>query len=127
MTDQPIEENPHSPNTEEDDQAGAEDEQPQALPVTDALDLHTIAPADLRDAVQEYLWAAMEKGFREVRIIHGKGIGVQKRIVASELERHPAAVSFRVAPSDRGHWGATIVQLASGLTRPPEDESLGSS
>ncbi len=94
-----------------------DDETLQYLPVTDALDLHTIPPRDIREVVVEYLFAAAAKGFREVRIIHGKGIGVQKRIVSSELDRHEAVESYSTASGDRGHWGATIVRLVTDNTR----------
>lgn len=81
------------------------------LPIEDALDLHTFHPRDVAVVVEEYLWEAARRGYREVRIIHGKGIGVQRRIVAGVLDRHPAVVSYTQAPADRGHYGATIVRL----------------
>ena len=81
------------------------------MPITDALDLHTFAPRDVADVVGEYLHAAAAKGFREVRIIHGKGVGVQRRIVLGVLEKHPAVESHRAAEERRGGWGATIVKL----------------
>ncbi len=89
----------------------------EEIPITDALDLHTIPPRDVRDVVTEYLWEAARKGLREVRIIHGKGIGVQRRIVASVLENHPAVASFEVASADRGHYGATIAHLDPSARR----------
>ncbi|MBD3236446.1 MAG: DNA mismatch repair protein MutS [Candidatus Eisenbacteria bacterium] len=81
------------------------------IPIEDALDLHAFHPRDIPVVVEEYLWEAAERGLREVRIIHGKGIGVQRRVVAGILDRHPAVRSHRVASGDRGHWGATIVNL----------------
>ena len=81
------------------------------LPVEDALDLHVFRPRDVPIVVEEYLWEAARKGLREVRIIHGKGIGVQRRVVAGVLERHPAVESFSQASAERGHWGATVVRL----------------
>ena len=81
------------------------------LPVEDALDLHAFHPRDTAAVVDEYLWEAQRRGFDEVRIIHGKGLGVQRRIVAGVLERHPAVASFRMAAGERGHYGATIVRL----------------
>jgi DNA-nicking Smr family endonuclease len=90
---------------------------PVVLPITDSLDLHTIHPRDLSDVVAEYLWEAGAKGFTEVRIIHGKGIGVQRRMVVAALERHEAVASYVSASSDRGHYGATIVRLRSGVQR----------
>jgi dsDNA-specific endonuclease/ATPase MutS2 len=94
------------------------------IPIEDALDLHTFHPRDIPTVVTEYLWAAARAGFAEVRIIHGKGIGVQRRVVAGVLDRHPAVVSFRDASGDRGHWGATIVCLraVSRDEEPPASE-----
>lgn len=81
------------------------------LPIEDALDLHAFHPRDTAAVVEEYLWEARRRGFAEVRIIHGKGLGVQRRIVAAVLARHPAVASFRQAEGERGHYGATIVRL----------------
>ena len=81
------------------------------LPIEDAIDLHAFAPRDVTDVVASYLEAARESGFREVRIIHGRGIGAQREAVRALLSRHPRVVSFADAPPDRGGWGATIVFL----------------
>ena len=81
------------------------------LPIEDALDLHAFAPRDVKDVVASYLEAARESGFREVRIIHGRGIGAQREMVRALLSRHPHVVSFADAPPDRGGWGATIVVM----------------
>ena len=89
----------------------ADEDRPQPIPITDALDLHTIAPRDIPEVVAEYLWEAQGAGFSEVRVIHGKGIGHQQRVVARVLETHPAVAGFQLAPADRGHWGATVVRL----------------
>jgi dsDNA-specific endonuclease/ATPase MutS2 len=86
-----------------------------SLPIEDSLDLHTFRPRDIPDVVAEYLKEAARKGLREVRIIHGKGTGYQKEAVARILRDHPAVKSFRQAPVERGHWGATIVELRGGL------------
>jgi DNA-nicking Smr family endonuclease len=90
------------------------------IPMEDALDLHAIGPRDVPVVVEEYLWEASAAGFAEVRIIHGKGIGVQRRRVASVLEKHPVVISYRLASSDRGHYGATIARLRTDLPRPAE-------
>lgn len=90
------------------------------IPIEDTLDLHTFRPRDIPTVVEEYLWEAARRGLREVRIIHGKGIGVQQRVVAGVLERHPAVATFRDASADRGHWGATIVRLRE-VTRDESD------
>jgi dsDNA-specific endonuclease/ATPase MutS2 len=79
---------------------------------TDTLDLHTFLPRDVQSVVGEFLDAAVREGFERVRIIHGKGIGVQRGIVRSVLERHPDVVSFADAPDGSG-WGATIAILRS--------------
>ncbi len=82
------------------------------LPIEDFLDLHSFRPRDVRSVVESYLEQAIESGFREVRLIHGRGIGVQREIVRSFLAKHPGVVSFADAPSERGGWGATVVRLA---------------
>jgi len=81
-----------------------------AVPVTDALDLHAFAPREVADLVAEYLHAAHAAGFRQVRIIHGKGIGALRRTVHAALERHPLVRGYRLA-DDRSGWGATLVDL----------------
>jgi dsDNA-specific endonuclease/ATPase MutS2 len=87
------------------------DEEPHPLPIEDALDLHTFAPRDVASVVEEYLNEAVTRGFREVRLVHGRGIGVQRKIVRAALARHVLVESFADAPPERGGWGATVVQL----------------
>ncbi len=91
-----------------------------SIPIEDALDLHFIAPRDVPIVVEEYLWEASAAGFAEVRIIHGKGIGVQRRRVAGVLEKHPVVISYQLAAADRGHYGATIARLRTDIERPPD-------
>ena len=79
------------------------------LPLEDVLDLHPFAPDDIKYLVSDYLDAAYEAGFPEVRIIHGKGIGVQREIVRSIASRHPHVASISAAPEEAGSWGATII------------------
>jgi len=81
------------------------------IPIEDALDLHAFAPRDVASVVTEYLDAAQAKGFSEVRLIHGRGIGVQRKIVQNVLSRHPQVAGFADAPPERGGAGATIVRL----------------
>jgi DNA-nicking Smr family endonuclease len=81
------------------------------LPVTDVLDLHSFQPAEVPDVVREWLDAAWEKGFRELRIIHGKGIGVQRQTVRTLLGRDPRVEAFGDAPLEAGSWGATWVRM----------------
>ena len=81
------------------------------FPIEDSIDLHTFRPGEVRDLLNDYLEAADEKGFDEVRIIHGKGTGVLRRIVHEALKRHPLVISFRGAGPEAGGWGATIAVL----------------
>lgn len=81
------------------------------LPIEDSIDLHAFRPKEVRSVVESYLEEAVECGFREVRLIHGRGIGVQREIVRSLLSRHPAVEEFFDAPPGRGGWGATVVRL----------------
>jgi dsDNA-specific endonuclease/ATPase MutS2 len=87
-----------------------DDDEPVSLPIEDSLDLHTFAPHDVLSVVDEYLRAAAERGFTEVRIIHGKGTGTLRRIVHAVLERHARVAGFNLA-GDGGGWGATVVRL----------------
>jgi DNA-nicking Smr family endonuclease len=87
---------------------------PVHVPIEDSLDLHAFRPADVRSVVEEYLTAAHARGFREVRLIHGRGIGVQRASVQSLLAAHPLVVRYRDAPEERGGRGATLVVLRDG-------------
>lgn len=89
----------------------AEERPPVELPITDVLDLHTFLPREVPDVVRDYLDAAYEKGYRRVRIIHGKGIGEQRRTVRTILERDPRVVDFCDAGGGGGEWGATVAVL----------------
>ena len=84
---------------------------PVILPLEDHLDLHPFQPKEIRSVVEEYLEQSREAGFREVRLIHGKGQGVQRNIIRSLLEKHPHVDSFHDAPLEAGGWGATVVIL----------------
>ena len=90
---------------------GESEDEPVRIPIEDALDLHAFPPRDVVSVVEEYLTAARERGFREVRLIHGRGIGVQRSVVHALLSRHPLVSSFAEAPPERGGWGATLVRL----------------
>lgn len=79
------------------------------LEITDSLDLHAFAPRDVKAVTQAYLEEARKKGFRLVRIIHGKGIGVQRETVRKVLEETPFVKSFKTADPLSGSWGATLV------------------
>jgi dsDNA-specific endonuclease/ATPase MutS2 len=84
---------------------------PFRIPVTDVFDLHTVAPRDVKGVVEEYLEEAARLGLKALRIIHGRGIGVQRETVRTILSRHPAVVDFRDAPIEAGGRGATVVTL----------------
>ena len=84
---------------------------PVVIEITDVFDLHPIPPKQVKAVVEEYLNEAHAKGFRVVRIIHGKGKGVQREIVRSVLERTSFVLDWTDAPPDAGGLGATIVGL----------------
>jgi dsDNA-specific endonuclease/ATPase MutS2 len=90
------------------------EDEPVELPITDVFDLHTFRPCDIRSATEAYLEEAHARGFRYVRLIHGRGIGLQRETVRGILARTPFVESFQDAPVEAGGWGATIVTL-----RPP--------
>ena len=82
------------------------------LEIEDCIDLHGFQPKDVPAVVESYLQAAREKGLTEVRLIHGRGIGVQRARVQSLLSRLPYVIEFSDAPGYLGGWGATVVRLA---------------
>ncbi len=81
------------------------------LEITDVLDLHTFPPSEVKHLVRDYLDLAYEKGLRNVRIIHGKGVGVQRRTVRKLLERDPRVIEFGDPPGEAGGWGATWARM----------------
>lgn len=95
-----------------DEEPGAE--LPVELEVTDVLDLHSFPAAEVAQLVRDYLDLACERGFAQVRIIHGRGIGVQRQAVRRILERDPRVEACGDAPAEAGGWGATWARL-----RPP--------
>ncbi|HWQ56616.1 MAG TPA: Smr/MutS family protein [Bryobacteraceae bacterium] len=84
---------------------------PLRIPITDVFDLHTVPPRDVEAMVEEYLLEARRLGLKALRIIHGRGIGVQRETVRAVLARTEFVVDFRDAPAEAGGWGATIVTL----------------
>jgi DNA-nicking Smr family endonuclease len=84
---------------------------PVKVPIDGVLDLHTFNPGELPSLIDEYLSVCHEKGIFSVRIIHGKGTGIQKARVRSLLARNPLVRRFKDAPEDAGRWGATLVEL----------------
>ena len=89
-----------------------EDEHPIVVPIEDAIDLHSFAPRDIACVVEDYLEAARDAGFTEVRLIHGRGKGVQRADIQRRLRGHPLVDEFWDAPES--HLGATIVRLRRG-------------
>ena len=86
-------------------------EDPVRVPIEDSIDLHPFAPKDIPSVVESYLEAAREAGFEEVRVIHGRGKGVQKERVRQVLARSEHVAHFEEATPDRGGFGATVVKL----------------
>ena len=86
-------------------------DQPVRIPITDVFDLHSVPPGDVKGVVEAYLEEARKLGFKALRIIHGRGIGVQREIVRSVLAKSEFVESFKDAPVEAGGWGATIVTL----------------
>ena len=91
---------------------------PIVVPIEDVIDLHPFAPKEVRSVVEEYLLECCKVGFTQVRLIHGKGKGVQRESIRSLLTRLSFVTDFHDAPLEAGSWGATIVRLAI-----PEDGS----
>lgn len=86
-------------------------DQPSALPIDGVLDLHTFVPREVGDLVPEWIDACKARGIRELRIVHGKGSGALRRTVHAILDRRTDVLAYRLAPSERGGWGATLVTL----------------
>ena len=90
------------------------------LPIEPVIDLHAFAPRDVASVVESYLDAAVDAGYSEVRIVHGRGIGAQRETVRAILGRHPWVESFGDAPPERGGWGATLARFRPrGVDRRP--------
>ena len=85
--------------------------EPVRLEIRDVFDLHSVPPREVRAVVEEYLREAHLKGYRQVRIIHGKGVGVQRETVRAVLARTPCVEHFSDAPPEAGGWGATVVRM----------------
>ena len=86
-------------------------DQPFTFPIEDVLDLHTVSPRDVKNVVEEYLIEARRHGLRALRIVHGKGIGLQRATVHKILAQTDFVESFSDAPLEAGGWGATVVTL----------------
>jgi len=90
-----------------------EDDAPFVVPITGELDLHTFAPSEIASVVESYVLACAEKGIGAVRLVHGRGRGVQRAQVRRLLASLRVVRSFGDAPPESGHWGATLVELHS--------------
>jgi DNA-nicking Smr family endonuclease len=86
--------------------------EPVRIPVTDVLDLHSVPPRDVEGVVEEYLGEAKRLELKALRIIHGRGIGVQRETVRKVLARTSYVAAYGDAPGEAGGWGATLVTLA---------------
>lgn len=89
--------------------------QPVKIAIEDVLDLHTFKPKDIPDLLDGYFLECIKVGILSVRIIHGKGKGIQKKRVKALLKNNPKVKSFQDAPPEAGGWGATLVELKSNF------------
>ena len=94
--------------------------EPVEIPITGEIDLHSFAPADIPSVVEEYLLACRARKILAVRVIHGRGKGVQRAVVHRLLSRLPGIESFREAVPEAGGWGATMVRLSPPVEGEPE-------
>ncbi len=85
--------------------------EPIQIPIEDVLDLHTFRPRDIADLLETYFDECLKAGILSVRVIHGKGKGIQKKQVRRILQKNPQVKSFKDAPPEAGGWGATLVEL----------------
>jgi dsDNA-specific endonuclease/ATPase MutS2 len=85
--------------------------EPVQIPIGDVLDLHTVSPRDVKAVVEEYLIEANRLSLKALRIIHGRGIGIQRETVRGILAATPFVLSYSDAPVEAGGWGATVVTL----------------
>ena len=97
---------------------GTEEDVPVEVPIGDVIDLHSFRPSETASVVEEFLREASARGLREVRIVHGRGIGAQRRTVRAVLGRSPLVEEFRDAPPEGGGWGATVARLRTGRDGP---------
>ena len=97
--------------------------EPVHIPIEDSLDLHTFLPRDIPDLLEDYLIECLKAGLYSVRIIHGKGKGVQKRRVQGLLQKNSLVSSFKDAPPEAGGWGATLVELKRNFRKIDKKEN----
>lgn len=117
---------PRPPDIEQSEDDSSDPENPFPEPVViefrDVIDLHSIPPRQIKQVVEDYIEEAHERGVEWVRIIHGKGVGVQRETVRSILARSPFVADFRDAPPEAGGWGATIVTMVVRHKLPITDD-----
>src|SRR5512140_3688413 len=99
------------PDPPDDDADAPDPDAAVVLPLTGELDLHPFAPRDIPSVVEEYVRACHEQGLSELRLIHGRGRGVQRAVVHRLLGAMPEVAAFSDAPPASGGWGATLVTL----------------
>ena len=92
---------------------GVSDDELVEIPITDTLDLHPFRPKEVRDVAREYLIEAQARGFTQVRLIHGRGAGVQRENIHALLRSLDFVLDFHDADASGGGWGSTVVLLAS--------------
>jgi dsDNA-specific endonuclease/ATPase MutS2 len=85
--------------------------EPVEIEISDVFDLHSFEPRDIKRVVEEYLTQAHAAGYSHVRLIHGKGVGVQREMVRTILARTAFVIDFKDAPPEAGGWGATVARL----------------
>ena len=95
-----------------------DEEEPVEIPLTGELDLHAFAPRDIPSVVEEYVLSCAEKGLPDLRLVHGRGRGVQRAVVRRVLAGMPQVASFEDAPAMAGGWGATVVYLRKKIALP---------
>ncbi len=94
-------------------------DEPAPVEIGDVLDLHAFAPRDAKAALEAWLEEVRARGYRHVRVIHGRGIGVQREMVRKVLARCGFVEWFGDAPAEAGGWGATLVTLSAGAEPEP--------
>jgi len=111
----------HRADAEDGQQSDSQDPfpEPVIIPFRDVLDLHSIPPSQVRAVVEDYVDEAHTRGVRFVRIIHGKGIGVQREMIRSILSRSAFVIDYSDAPPEAGGWGATVVTLSIDASEEP--------
>ena len=98
------------PDDDDGEESTPDPDEPVVLPIEPVLDLHPFRPQEVKDLVRDWLDECVARGWTEVRVIHGKGIGALRETVHSLLKKHPAVESFGLDPGKSG-WGATVIRL----------------